>query len=123
VATQALLPATCTPTATCCDLGSGGQKCLEHDYAWSPSSAAPVLVVDDDGDPLDLAPASDGTCLAAPAPGTASCGPEGCPVTLSLCGGRSTCNTFEPAGTLSLTASDGVATTSGVVSVNAACAP
>jgi hypothetical protein len=123
VATQALLPATCTPTATCCDLGSGGQKCLEHDFAWSPSSAAPVLVVDDDGDPLDLVPASDGTCLSAPAPGTASCGAEGCPVSLALCGGRSLCNAFGPGGTLSLTASDGVSTVSGAVSVDATCTP
>jgi hypothetical protein len=123
LASQALVVATCTPTVACCDLGSGGQKCLEHDFTWSPSSAAPALVEDDDGDPVDLLPAADGTCLSATAPPAAPCGAGGCTVSLSLCGGRSACNAFGPAGTLALTASDGVATATGLVSVDATCAP
>jgi hypothetical protein len=90
------------------------------DAVVAPSAGSAALLVDDDGDPLAVGLAGD-ACLSAAAPPAQPCPAAGCEVGLSLCGGPLQCGAFQPAGVLSVTASDGLASVAGTVSVEAAC--
>jgi len=117
LATQASLPAACTPDTRCCDTESG--KCVQHDMTWGTGSATLALVADDDGDPLDLSLGAGG-CLSATS-GAKPCPASGCPVDISLCSLPSQCLAVFPSGTLSVSASDGLDFVQGKVQVESVC--
>ena len=110
----------CTNTKACCEVDPETRTCLEFKYRYDPVSMLVPLVVDDDGDPLDLAATPSGTCLAVAAtpPG---CGPGGCSFELSLCADPSFCSRSKPGGSLALTASDGLGSLSSTVTVGDNC--
>ena len=120
LASSALLPAACTPTAACCESESG--KCAVHDVAFGGGSATVALVQDDDGDPVSLSLGAAG-CLSASvsSPGAAPCPAGGCAANVSLCALSSQCMTVFPEGTLSVTASDGLDFAQGAVAVSSVC--
>jgi hypothetical protein len=118
LATTAGIPAACAPSTRCCE-PSGTGSCLEHDVTWGPGEGAVPLVVDDDGDPLDLSLSADAP-LGAWAP-PQPCPASGCAVGLGLPGGASHCGAFAPAGTLAVLASDGLASASGTVAIASDC--
>ena len=97
----------CTNTRVCCETDPETRACLEFKYRYDPVSGVVPLVVDDDGDPLDLAVTASGTCLAVSG-APSSCGPEGCSFELSLCGDPSICSRSKTVGSLALAASDGL---------------
>ncbi|HET8723492.1 MAG TPA: hypothetical protein VFM53_04750, partial [Anaeromyxobacteraceae bacterium] len=79
-------------------------------------------VVDDDGDPLDLAAPASGGCLSSSLPAVPCVG-TGCDPVLSLCAMPWACGATSPTGTLAVTASDGLASVSGSVPVAGECRP
>jgi hypothetical protein len=119
LAASALLPAACRLSLTCCD-DAPGAPCRVPDAVVAPSAGSAALLVDDDGDPLAVGLAGD-ACLSAAPPPAQPCPAAGCELGLSLCGGPLQCGAFQPAGVLSVTASDGLAAVAGTVSVEAAC--
>ena len=110
----------CTKTSACCDFDVETGTCLDFKYRYDPVSMVVPLVVDDDGDPLDLTATASGTCLAV-AGAPPNCGPEGCSFDLSLCGDPSFCSRSKAGGSLALTASDGLGSMSTNVGVGSTC--
>lgn len=110
----------CTNTKACCEIDPETRTCMEFKYRYDPVSMVVPLVVDDDGDPLDLTATASGTCLAV-AGAPPSCGPEGCAFELSLCGDPSFCSRSKAGGSLALTASDGLGSLSTTVAVGDNC--
>ena len=110
----------CTKTSACCEFDVETRTCLDFKYRYDPVSMIVPLVVDDDGDPLDLAVAPSGTCLAVGG-APPSCGPEGCSLELSLCGDPSYCSRFKAGGMFTLAASDGLGSMSTNVGVGSTC--
>jgi hypothetical protein len=123
LAAQVDLPVTCRPTTTCCELGTSYPKCAYYDHIWPSAGAARVMVVDDDGDPLDVGAASSLGCLETTLPASQPCPAGGCTVGVAMCGGRSACGTFVPEGSIALSASDGVASSRGEAWVYSVCQP
>ena len=80
-----------------------------------------AVVVDDDGDPLDLATATTGSCLSAAAP--QPCAGAACSPTLTMCGVRWSCGANLPIGVLSVAAGDGLASLAGTIDVAGSCSP
>jgi hypothetical protein len=119
LASAVALPTTCTRSSVCCEIDPVGHACTGFGMGYASASAAVPLLVDDDGDPLDLAATSSGDCLAAGVP-PASCPAEGCAIGLSLCGDL-VCGGTRPGGRLALAASDGLGSVSADVPVDAAC--
>ena len=115
------LPVTCvTDPAVCCTPGIQKGTCAERDVRYLTTTAAPALLVDDDGDPLEVDATAGGGCLSAgtlPHPCTgAACSPV-----LTLCGGRSGCAGWMPQGSLALAGTDGLARVEGSVPVTGVC--
>ena len=110
----------CTNTRACCEVDPETRACMEFKYRYDPVSMLVPLVVDDDGDPLDLTATASGTCLAV-AGAPLSCDPGGCSFELSLCGDPSFCSRSKPGGSLALTASDGLGSLSSTVTVGDNC--
>jgi hypothetical protein len=107
---------------TCCtpDLQKG--TCVEHDFQFLETSATTSVVVDDDGDPIDLSTAATGGCLSAttvPQP----CADAACAPVLTLCGNRWACASWLPVGALAVAAGDGLASVSGAIAVEGICRP
>ncbi len=119
LATAVALSTTCTRSSVCCEIDPVGHACTGFGMGYASGSAAVPLLVDDDGDPLDLTATSSGDCLAAGVP-PASCPPEGCAIGLSLCGDL-VCGGTRPGGWLALAASDGLGSVSADVPVDASC--
>jgi hypothetical protein len=118
LASPASLPASCTATGNCCQTEAG--QCTLEDVTWGPGQATVSVATDPDGDPLTLSLETSGNCLSASA-GAQPCPYSGCPVALSLCSLASQCVTAFPAGTLSVTASDGLDFAQGTVQVTSVC--
>ena len=108
--------------AVCCISDPQKGTCLGNDLQYMETSLAVGVVVDDDGDPLDLAAGASDGCLAAGAVPQPCVGPA-CSVVLTLCGNRTSCGEWAPGGSLSVTASDGLASMSGPFVVQGDCAP
>jgi hypothetical protein len=119
LASAVALPTTCSRTSVCCEIDPNGHACTGFGMGYAPVSVAVPLLVDDDGDPLDLAATSSGDCLAAGA-APAACPAEGCAIGLSLCGDL-VCGGTRPGGWLALAASDGLGSVSAELPVDAAC--
>ena len=114
------LTTSCPNYLSCCQFDLATHTCLEHEIRYAPVSATVPLVMDDDGDPLDLAVAASGSCLTV-AGTPPSCGPEGCSFGLSLCGQPSQCGAWTPGGVLAMAASDGLGSVSASVPVDGFC--
>ena len=110
---------TCTRSSVCCGIDPVTHACQGFEMRYAPVSATVPLVVDDDGDPLDLALVASGGCLAVGVP-PASCAPVGCSIDLSLCGDQA-CAPWTPTGMLALSASDGLGSVSTDLPVNGVC--
>jgi hypothetical protein len=110
----------CSTVATCCATDPGTHGCLEPDFQYAPVSGAAPLLVDDDGDPLDVSLSPSGSCLSAAAP-PQPCPAGGCTVGLSMCGARAACGGFEPTSVLTVAADDGSGRTGGDVAVTSSC--
>jgi hypothetical protein len=110
----------CYASVVCCETDPLNHGCLANEFRYGAVSAAVPLLVDDDGDPLDLAVSATGSCLGAAAPPPA-CAPEGCSFGLSLCGDHSLCGAWKPGGVLALAASDGLGSLAADVPVDGVC--
>ena len=106
----------------CCISDPEKGTCIERDLQFVETSLATAVVVDDDGDPLDLATVASGGCLAAGA-SPAACVGAACAPVLTMCGNRSFCGEWTPAGGLSVDAFDGLARLAGSISVEGVCPP
>jgi hypothetical protein len=120
ISTPVLVRPACSFTSKCCLFDTEIGVCAERDYVIAPATASAPLVVDDDGDPLDLAAVPSGPCLTSSMPAQ-PCPATGCQVGLSTCGASWVCGTYDPAWTLAVTASDGLGSASGQVRVVGAC--
>jgi hypothetical protein len=120
LAVASAIGAACTISSKCCVYDSEIGVCGQRDYTLAPASASVSLVVDDDGDPLDLAAVPSGACLSSSMPAQ-PCPATGCQVGLSTCGTGWVCGANDPTWTLSLTASDGLGSVSGLVRVGGFC--
>lgn len=107
---------------TCCTLDFPKGTCAEHDFQFLEASVTASVVVDDDGDPLDLATAPAGGCLSASAV-PQPCAGAACAPALTMCGDRWACASWVPAGALSVAAGDGLASVSGAIAVDGVCRP
>jgi hypothetical protein len=105
---------------TCCTDGIAKGTCFQYDYSFVQTSAVTPVVVDDDGDPLDLSLTGTGGCLTA-APPAQPCTGDACSPLLTMCGDRWACAAWSPTGALSVAAGDGVASVVGPVTVDGAC--
>ena len=110
----------CTNTGVCCEFDQETSACLASNQRYDPVSKVVPLVVDDDGDPLDLVATASGPCLTV-AGAPASCGPGGCSFKVSMCGAASFCGTSKAGGSIALTASDGLESLSATVGVGDIC--
>jgi hypothetical protein len=119
LATAVSIRTTCTATSVCCEIDPVGHACTGHGVGYAPISAQVPIVVDEDGDPLDLSTTTTGDCLAAAAP-PAACPPDGCAIGLSLCGDL-VCGGVPPGGVLAITASDGLGAVSAEIPVDSGC--
>ena len=101
----------------CC--ASDPSSCLEYVLAYQGGSApVPSGAVDDDGDPLELALAASG---GATVPSAVSCATGTCPaVTATLAAAPAACGP-PPVEPVTITASDGVATGQGTLSLLPVC--
>jgi hypothetical protein len=113
----------CVPDRNvCCIPDPQKGACSEYDSVFVETSATTPVVVDDDGDPLDLSAAATGGCLsatAAPQPCTgAACSPV-----ITMCGIRWSCGAYLPVGALSVAAGDGLASVAGTIDVAGTCRP
>ncbi len=123
VAPTLFLPMPCdVDRVGCCVSDPEKGTCIERDLQFVQTSLATELVVDDDGDPLDLATVASGDCLTAGAAPAACVGATCAPV-LTMCGNRSFCGEWTPVGGLSVDAGDGVARTTGPITVEGVCPP
>jgi hypothetical protein len=110
----------CAKNGGCCEIDPETRTCMEFTYRYDPASMVVPLVVDDDGDPLDLAATSSAPCLTVAA-GPPGCGPGGCSFELSLCGNPSVCSRSTTVASLALSASDGLGSLSTVVGIDDNC--
>jgi hypothetical protein len=106
----------------CCISNPEKGTCIERDLQFLQTSLATAVVVDDDGDPLDLATVASGGCLTSGAAPAACVGPA-CDPVLTMCGNRSFCGEWTPAGGLSVDAHDGLARATGAIAVEGVCSP
>jgi hypothetical protein len=106
----------------CCMAGPTKGTCLEWDIRFVTVSAVTPVVVDDDGDPLDLSVTAAGGCLTSDAP-VKPCTGDACSPLLTMCGDRTTCGLWAPTGTLSVAGGDGLASVSGPITVEGTCLP
>jgi hypothetical protein len=113
----------CVPYRDLCCLADPRKgTCSEYDGVYVESSVTSAVVVDDDGDPLDVATAATGGCLsatAAPQP----CAGAACSPTMTMCGVRWFCGVNMPVGVLSVAAGDGLASVAGTIDVAGTCSP
>ena len=113
----------CVPDRTiCCTEGLPRGTCVEYEMRFVQTSVATAVVVDDDGDPLDLTTAATGGCLSAAAV-AATCAGAACEPVLTMCGNSWTCGAWLPAGALSVSASDGLSGVAGTIDVAGTCSP
>jgi hypothetical protein len=112
----------CRTSTSCCELAPGKGTCLIREREYLPTTAAVPVVVDDDGDPVDLAAVPSGGCLAA-APVPPACTGADCALTLTTCGNPSACLTWKPEGFLSVAATDGLASVAADLVLDARCPP
>lgn len=122
LATTLPLGVACRDTLGCCERGTPKNICLLREMTWLASSATVPLVVDDDGDPLDVSTTATGGCLEASTVPPACLGAACAPV-LKTCGGPSACGTWSPMGTLAVSATDGLATAAGDLPLDVLCVP
>lgn len=116
-ASVALSP-TCTK-GICCLLVD--QICEAWRWSQSATSATvPSPLTDDDGDPLLITYAAQGTCAAA-SPASQVCAPSACVAQLSLCGSGWTCGGTTTSGDVAATATDGDLQTDTTFTVTASC--
>jgi hypothetical protein len=111
-----------TDRFTCCTPGGAKGTCELYDFEYQETAQAASIVVDDDGDPVDLSAVASGGCLSAgavPQP----CTGAACDPVLTLCAVRSVCGGWYPGGELAMSASDGVGSVAGSVVVAGICVP
>ena len=106
----------------CCISNPEKGTCIERDLQFLQASLATAVVVDDDGDPLESRDRRLGRCLTSGAAPAACVGPACNPV-LTMCGNRSFCGEWTPAGGLSVDAHDGLARATGAIAVEGVCSP
>lgn len=106
----------------CCISNPEKGTCIERDLQFLETSLATAVVVDDDGDPLDVATVASGGCLAA-GPAPSACVGAACAPVLTMCGNRSFCGEWTPSGTLAVDGHDGLARVTGSISVEGVCPP
>lgn len=103
---------------TCCLLGP---PCESYRWAQSATSATvPSPLTDDDGDPIIVTYAAQGTCATA-APASQVCAPNACTAQLSLCGSGYVCGGSSTSGDVAATATDGDLSTSTTFTVAGSC--
>lgn len=113
-----------TPTCTqgsCCLIVD--QVC--EDWRWSQSASSatvPAPLTDDDGDPILVTYAAQGSCATA-SPASQVCAPSTCLAQLSLCGSGPVCGGTGRSGNIDATATDGDLSTATAFSVSASCPP
>jgi hypothetical protein len=107
---------------TCCTQDPQKGTCAEHDFQFLQTSATTSVVVDDDGDPLDLATVASGGCLSAAAVAQ-PCAGAACVPVVTMCGNRWACAAWLPLGALSVTAGDGLANVAGTIDFLGTCRP
>jgi hypothetical protein len=113
----------CVPDRTaCCFIDPTKGVCSEFDSLFLETSLTTAVVVDDDGDPLELSTAAAGGCLSAPAV-PQPCAGATCDPVLTMCGIHYGCGTRVPLGVLSVSAGDGLAGVAGTLHVQGACPP
>ena len=105
----------------CCSVEPKG-ICPEFNLRFVATSVTTPVVVDDDGDPLDLSTAATGGCLSAAAV-AAPCVGAACDPVLTMCGDSWACGAWVPTGGLSVSAGDGLASITGTVDVLGSCPP
>jgi hypothetical protein len=105
----------------CCSVEPKG-ICPEFNSLFVATSVTTPVVVDDDGDPLDLSTAATGGCLSAAAV-AAPCAGAACDPVLTMCGDSWACGAWVPTGGLSVSAGDGLASITGTVDVLGSCPP
>ena len=111
----------CVPEGgACCNEGIAKGSCLQRDFSFVQTSVVAPVVVDDDGDPLDLSVTAAGGCLTA-VPAASPCTGDTCSPVLTMCGDRWSCAAWSPSGTLSVAGGDGVASVTGQLPVDGAC--
>ena len=108
--------------STCCTPGVEKSVCYEYDVQFLEAAQAITVVVDDDGDPVDLSAIAAGDCLSA-GPVTQPCSGAACDPVLTLCAVRSVCGEWLPRGQLAVSASDGVGSVTGSIVVDGICRP
>ena len=107
---------------TCCAPSGEKGLCAEYDFRYVETAQAAPVVVDDDGDPLDLSAVAAGGCLAAGAVAQ-PCSGAACDPVLTMCNVVSGCGARFPGGGLSVSASDGAASVAGSIDVVGTCLP
>ncbi len=123
LAPYAPMPVACrADPVACCSTDPGKGACVQHDVVFPQTTSALAIVVDDDGDPLDLAATATGACLSS-APIPPACSGASCSPLLTMCGAPSACGAFIPMGVLAVTVHDGLAGASGEVQVEGVCPP
>ncbi|MBS1110603.1 MAG: hypothetical protein H6Q88_2595, partial [Anaeromyxobacteraceae bacterium] len=96
--------------------------CEEYDYQFVETLQTTAVVVDDDGDPLDLSVVAAGGCLTAGAVAQ-PCAGAACDPLLTMCGVLAACGQWSPGGGLTVSAGDGVARVAGSIVVAGDCRP
>ncbi len=107
---------------TCCAPSGEKGTCGEYDYKYVEIARTVPVVVDDDGDPLDLSAVAAGGCLAAGAVAQ-PCSGTACDPVLTMCNVVAGCGARFPGGGLSVSASDGAASVAGSIDVVGTCPP
>lgn len=107
---------------TCCTPGGAKGTCEEYDLEYQETAQTARIVVDDDGDPVDLTAIASGGCLSA---GVVAhpCTGAACDPVLTLCTVRSVCGGWFPGGDLAVSASDGMGSVAGSIVVTGVCPP
>ena len=106
----------------CCTPGLEKGTCEEYDYQFVETAQTTAVVVDDDGDPLDLSVVATGGCLSARAVAQ-PCAGAACDPLLTMCGVLAVCGQWAPGGGLTVSAGDGVASVAGPIAVDGDCRP
>lgn len=110
----------CT-TGGCCLIDPISKTCDSY-YMTQGAAAAtvPSPATDDDGDPMLLTYAAQGSC-ATVSPSSDVCVPGSCTVDLSLCGQAHVCGGTATSGSISVTATDGDLSLATSFTVDASC--
>jgi hypothetical protein len=122
VSPSLLVQVGCRAMPTCCEPGIAKGTCVLHEREYLPASADIPVVVDDDGDPLDVTAVPSGGCLAA-SPLPPACTGAACTPAITTCGNLSECRTWRPDGLLSVAASDGLTDVAADLPLDARCLP